>query len=130
MKIILSIKPQFVREIFAGRKRFEYRRSICKQPIDTVVIYCSAPVSMIVGEFEVKRIIAESPKTLWQETHNWAGIDKAYFDKYFSEKNKGYAFQIGEVKEYVEPLFLTSICPGAKPPQSFMYLRHEEELVL
>ena len=28
MKIILSIKPQYCEEIFAGEKRFEYRRKI------------------------------------------------------------------------------------------------------
>ena len=26
MKVLLSIKPEFVREIFAGNKKFEYRK--------------------------------------------------------------------------------------------------------
>lgn len=130
MKIILSIKPQFVRAIFEGSKRFEYRRIMCKRPVDTVIIYCSAPISMVVGEFSVKRVIAEAPDSLWRLTRDMAGIDKEYFDNYFFKREKGFAFQIGDVRRYAEPKLLTSICPGAKPPQSFMYLKHEEELVL
>lgn len=129
MKIILSIKPQFVREIFAGRKRYEYRRAMCKQPVDTVLIYCSAPVSMIVGEFSVKRILAETPAVLWKRTCQQSGIDKTFFDEYFSNREKGYAFQIDAIKKYPKPILLTSICPGAKPPQSFMYLTHEESVI-
>lgn len=126
MKIILSIKPQFVREIFEGRKKFEFRRTMCKQPVDTVVIYCSAPISKVVGEFSVKSVLVETPESLWRITHKMAGIDKEYFDMYFFKREKGYAFQIGNVTRYAEPKLLTSICPGARPPQSFMYLKHEE----
>ena len=94
MKIILSIKPQFVREIFEGSKRFEYRRIMCKRPVDTVIIYCSAPISMVVGEFSVKRVIAETPDSLWRLTRDMAGINKEYFDNYFFKREKGFAFQI------------------------------------
>ena len=52
MKVLLSIKPEFVEKIFSGEKRFEYRKSIFKQQnIDTIVIYSTMPVGMIVGEF-------------------------------------------------------------------------------
>ena len=30
MKVLLSIKPEFVEKIFSGEKRFEYRKNIFK----------------------------------------------------------------------------------------------------
>ncbi len=44
MKVLLSIKPDFVQEMARGRKRFEYRRRIFKQDVDSVVIYACRPV--------------------------------------------------------------------------------------
>jgi predicted transcriptional regulator len=58
MEVILSIKPQFARKIFEGSKLFEFRRSIFKNPdVNKVVVYASAPISKIVGEFEIEEIL-------------------------------------------------------------------------
>ena len=68
MKVLLSIKPQFVEEIFSGKKRFEYRKSIFKRDnIKSVIIYCTMPVGKIVGEFEIEDI--------WQKGH-FRGVDR------------------------------------------------------
>jgi len=32
MKILLSIKPEYAEKIFAGTKKYEFRRSIFKNP--------------------------------------------------------------------------------------------------
>lgn len=34
MKVLLSIKPEFVEKIFAGEKKFEYRRTIFKKMLN------------------------------------------------------------------------------------------------
>lgn len=39
MNAILSIKPEFVKEIVSGRKRYEYRKAIFRQPVEKVYIY-------------------------------------------------------------------------------------------
>ena len=52
MRVLLSIKPEFVSSIFKGEKRFEYRRTIFKSPVERVVIYETSPTKKIVGEFE------------------------------------------------------------------------------
>ena len=36
MNAILSIKPEYVAEIKAGRKRFEFRKAIFKEPVGKV----------------------------------------------------------------------------------------------
>ena len=54
MKVLLSIKPEFVEKIFAGTKKYEFRKSLFKKSgVKYVVIYASAPIKRVVGEFEI-----------------------------------------------------------------------------
>ena len=48
MKILISIKPKFVKKIFEGTKIFELRRKIFLKKINTVIIYESSPTKKIV----------------------------------------------------------------------------------
>lgn len=57
MKVLLSIKPEFVQEIFTGKKKYEYRKVIFTRSVDKVVVYSTKPVGMIVGEFTVENIL-------------------------------------------------------------------------
>ena len=69
MKVLLSIKPEYVQQIFAGTKRFEYRRMIFKEKeVKTVVVYASSPVRKVVGEFTIGMIISKTPESLWLAT--------------------------------------------------------------
>src|SRR5690349_17595616 len=104
MKVLLSIKPEFARKIFEGSKKFEFRRSIFKNPeIKTVVVYASSPVQKVVGEFEIEKIINCDLETLWNQTEEHSGISKDYFLDYFSDKEKGFAIQIKNTKKYPNP---------------------------
>lgn len=121
--ILLSIKPEFVEKIFAGLKRYEFRRVIFKSKnVSKVVVYASHPVQRVVGEFEVGRILALSRRQLWQHTRKYSGIPKAHFDDYFADKETAYAIEIRGAKRYARPKLLEYLCPSARPPQSFMYL--------
>ena len=45
MKALLSIKPEFADMIFAGTKRYEFRRAIFKRnDLEGVLVYASSPV--------------------------------------------------------------------------------------
>ncbi len=61
MNAILSIKPEFVEEIKAGKKRYEYRKCIFKQPVEKVYVYASAPVSKVIGEFQPVDVVTGAP---------------------------------------------------------------------
>ena len=75
----------------------------------------------VVAEAEVETIIIESPSKLWELTHGKAGIDKAFFDKYFENKEEAVAYKLTNVKEYKRPKLLQEL--GVKtPPQSYQYL--------
>ncbi len=117
MNIILSIKPKYVKAIFSGEKVFEYRKVIPRQPISQVIIYASAPISKIVGTFEVGDVIKEDTfDLLWQKTSHGAGISKEDLSNYFATKNVMFAFPIKNVQEYAQPQALEGT-----PPQSFCY---------
>lgn len=124
--VLLSIKPEFVEKIFAGLKRYEFRRVIFKsKSVKKVVVYASHPVQRVVGEFEVGFVLELERNQLWRRTRHFSGIAKTYFDKYFADKETGYAIKIERAKRYSKPMTLEYLCPSARPPQSFMYLPNE-----
>ena len=103
MNAILSIKPQFVEEIKAGRKRYEYRKSVFKQPVEKVYVYASAPVSMIIGEFQPVDVIHGNPEEVWKKTKAFSGITKKFFKEYYKDRDVAYAIVIQNFVEYEKP---------------------------
>lgn len=123
LDVLLSIKPQFAKAIFSGEKLFEFRKKAFKQmPIGKIYVYASRPIGVVIGEFEVDKIISDSPEKLWLATKDGAGINKQYFDKYFDGKSYAIAIKVGNKKLYKEPLSLFEMFGINRPPQSFMYL--------
>lgn len=121
MKVVLSIKPEFANKIFDGTKKFEFRKAIFKnEKIKTVIVYSSAPVQKVIGEFEIERIINHEIDTLWGLTQHGSGITEDYFYKYFADRAKGFAIQIKKVKKYKTPKCLRRDF-NLFPPQSFAY---------
>lgn len=122
MTILLSIKPEFAEKIFSGSKLYEFRRAIFKQKVTKVVVYVTAPVAMVWGEFTIETVIHEDVQSLWNQTSAHAGIEESFFFSYFGEKEKGYAIKIGQATRYEKPLPLRATF-GVGAPQSFLYLR-------
>lgn len=119
MNAILSIKPQFVKEIVAGRKRFEYRKSVFKQPVEKVFIYASAPISKVVGEFQPVDVISGTPAEVWKRTKQYSGVKKGFYDEYFHGRSTAYAIVIQNLVMYEEALTLPK---DVKAPQSYCYI--------
>ncbi|WP_145653771.1 ASCH domain-containing protein [Bacillus paralicheniformis] len=123
MKVLLSIKPEFVEEIILGNKKFEYRKSIFKRKdISSIVVYATKPYGKVVGEFEIEDILVDNPYNIWKKTKKFSGISKSSFNEYFKGKQKGFAIQIKEFQKYEIPLELFEFDRTIKmPPQSFCY---------
>lgn len=122
MKVLLSIKPQYADKIFDGTKKFEFRRSIFKNPnIKKVIVYSSSPVQKVIGEFEIDVILISDLESLWKKTHKYSGITKEYFFSYFVDKEHGYAIKIKNTKKYKKPLCIKNDF-NVIPPQSFLYI--------
>ena len=124
MKVLLSIKPEFVNEIMSGRKKFEYRKKVFKRKdITTIVVYATKPLGKVVGEFEVDEIIEDTLDILWQETKRYSGISKKFFDEYFKDRDSGFAIKIKSFTAYDKPIELSEYAPNLKvAPQSFCYV--------
>lgn len=126
MKVLLSIKPEFVERIFSREKRYEYRKSIFKRTdIDTVVIYSTMPEGKIVGEFSFKQILNDSPDNVWKLTKQYSGVNKKFYDGYFDQRDNAYAIEIANVVKYDDPIALNQLARKIQPPQSFRYLTNE-----
>ena len=121
MQVILSIKPNHAIKILNWEKEYELRRNIFKRKVDRVLIYASAPISKVIGEFTIDTILFENINKLWERTKNWSCVDKDFFFSYFSQKEKGYAIKIASVKRYKKWLCIKESF-WSFPPQSFVYV--------
>lgn len=123
MRVLMSIKPNFVQQIAMGNKKFEFRRVLFKRSdIDSIVVYASSPISKIVGEISFDKVLSDQPEQIWLETNKEAGISKSYFDDYFSGKNIAHAISITKFKKYDQPINLETL-NVERAPQSFCYIR-------
>lgn len=120
-RILLSIKPEYVRSILAGHKRYEFRKVRCRADIDTIVIYATAPLMQVVGEVEVNGVIEDYPEQVWQLTADFSGISKDFFDQYYGHTTRAVAYRLGKVHRYSHPRCLRDLGVSSAP-QSFVYL--------
>ena len=125
MNAILSIKPQFVEEIIAGRKLFEFRKKSFKQEVNTVFVYASSPICRIVGEFKLGAILEGTPEYVWSLTADHSGITKRYYDQYFSCHKVSYALEIKSFKRYKTPINPYLTIRDFHAPQSFCYTNEQ-----
>ena len=120
-KILISIHPDHVQNILKGIKKYEYRKSVAKQEIASILIYETRPTMKVVAEVEIVSVMSLSPESLWSLTGNESGVDKGFFDNYFKGRNVAYAYKLGKVKVFKKPRSLNFY--GVKnAPQSFVYL--------
>lgn len=43
------------------------------------------------------------PNQFWEETKQYAGINKNDYDKYFVDREVSYAYKLGKIKQFIEP---------------------------
>jgi len=122
MKVLLSIKPEFVKKIFDGTKKYEFRKSLFRRhDVKYVIIYASAPIKRVVGEFEIEDVLSDDVDIIWERTKKLSGITKAFYDSYFHHRTMANAIQIGHLIKYDEPKSLSDF-NIQQPPQSFCYI--------
>ncbi len=116
MKVLLSIKPEYVNKILIGEKKYEFRRKIFKKNVKHAYIYSTRPVQRITVSFKIGKIIEASPETLWSEYKEYAGISEESFFKYFQSCRTGYAIEISMAKKLKDRKL------KSRPPQSYYYV--------
>jgi predicted transcriptional regulator len=123
MKVLLSIKPEFVEKIFTGEKRYEYRRTIFKKNVESIVVYATKPEGKIVGELFIEYIISDSPDSIWSTTQKYSGISHSFFQDYFGDRTEGYAIKIAKAIPYDSPYDPTQQNSNFRAPKSFCYIK-------
>lgn len=122
MRILLSIKPEYVELIERHTKLFEFRKRKFKNVTSEILIYASAPVKKIVGIIQVRDIIEDTPIALWSHCRQYAGIKEKAFFEYFKGKNKGIAIEIKDYIKFESPVDPYKVNSDFTPPQSYAYL--------
>ena len=119
--MLLSINPEFVERILNGTKLFEYRKFRCREDVDKIIIYATAPQKQVVAEAEIEDIIEDDVLNVWRQTKQHSGITYSFFRKYYKGKKKAVAYRLKNVILYDQPLSLEDI--GVSwAPQSYCYL--------
>lgn len=125
--VLMSIKPNYAKEIYLRNKTVELRR-VCPKfaSNDIVLIYESSPVQRITGFFVVDEIRSLPLHELWYIAKEKAQINKKAFISYFKGIDKGTAIYIKNVSLFDVPLPIVNISPSIKAPQSYRYISEAE----
>jgi predicted transcriptional regulator len=128
--ILLSIKPEFVKEILNGNKRIELRRTrpnISKN--DLMIFYSTTPQCAICGSARVMNVTSNNPASIWKEHNKTLGISQNAFNSYFENKKTAFALAFNKVIRFDKEIKLKEIQTKIKnfrAPQSYRYLTENE----
>lgn len=123
---LISIHSEFVQRMYAGTKRFEFRKVAPKGGVEYFLIYETAPEKRVTGYFKTTGTLVKHPKELWEECSKYAGIDKDRFFAYYEGREQGCAIVLGEVVRFNRKYSLSEIQEGLTAPQSFRYIQMGE----
>ena len=125
--LLMSVHPRFADSILRGRKTVEIRRSFSTRWLGhRIAIYAGAPVSSIVGEAVIEKLVEDTPGSIWNQFGGSIGCTKGEFDSYVSGVDKVFALLLNSVHAYRQPLSLRTarslVGTGLRPPQSYARL--------
>lgn len=120
-QMLLSINPEYVESILAGTKLYEYRKFRCRDDVDKIIIYATAPQKQVVAEAEIEYIVEDEILNVWHQTKKYSGITYSFFRKYYKGKKKAIAYRLKNVVVYDKPLSLKDLGVSCAP-QSYCYL--------
>lgn len=128
MFAILSIRPEYVKAILEGNKRYEFRKKPFKKNVKEVLVYATKPVGKIVCKFYIESVIQDTPENLWEDFGDLSGLSRDEFFAYFEGKEKGTAIEIKKVEKFPEPIDPKKLLSDFRPPQSWIYVSSIENI--
>jgi predicted transcriptional regulator len=120
-KILLSINPEHVVHILDGSKEYEFRKIRCKEDVDGIIIYATAPIKQVVAEADIEAILEDTPEEVWSQTEEKSGISSKFFFDYYKGKTKAIAYKLTNLNKFEKPKTLADYGVSAAP-QSFVYV--------
>lgn len=130
--VLISIQPDFVARILAGKKTIELR----KKPFPAnggvrIWIYSTSPTSAIEASAFVEAVDCSTPEIIWSKYQHKCGVSRADFDSYFNGSSEAYAISVANPRKLDRKLKLDDIkqlSDGFTPPQYYRYVDHDTEL--
>ena len=75
----------------------------------------------VLGGVEVKEVIEDTPRTVWNKTKNAAGIDVSFFNSSVEGRKTAVAYALGAVTVFSKPKSLSDYDLKVAP-QSYAYV--------
>jgi len=117
----LSIKRVYAEHIISGAKTIELRkRPIGMELGDLILLYETAPDSIIRGGFIADKTVSLPVSKMWTQYSAVMGVEKEFYDSYFDNCKVAYGTLIYQSFCF-RGLSLDQIyklCPGFVPPQA------------
>lgn len=128
--LLISIKPQYVKEILNGNKEIELRKSIPKEVglSDYILIYSTYPEMALVALCRIKEIIIDSPNNIWKNYSSKLGISFDEYNQYYANNSRAVGIEIHDLEPFDKKISLKQIrriTPNFSPPQTYKYLSKE-----
>ena len=120
-KVIFSLKPAWAEKILSGEKKVEFRKSVCTESVDRILLYETSPVRKIMGEVCVDVIISGAPEEVWEKLGDKAAMTKREYDRYYLKRNRAVAYCLSHPVRYERGRNLEEY-GIASAPRSFVYV--------
>lgn len=133
MNILLSIKPEWAKLIYEGKKTVEWRKNKPKnfRYCDVIFLYETAPVCFVTGFIKLSFIGTFNPIYL-NSCIKYNLFSKRYLEekglvnfqdlKQYARNKNLYAWHIKEFYK-MAPEYVNRFSPNEKPPQSWCYTK-------
>ena len=120
--LLMSIIPVIGRRIMSGKKKYEYRRTIFRKPVNRIYLYLSSPERKITGYFEYHGYLEGTIEEIWKMTRGGSAASEAAYLDYFMNAKKAFAIKIVKFINFDAPVDPWKN-KGFFPPQSFYYVK-------
>jgi predicted transcriptional regulator len=118
----MAIHPVYADAILDGAKQVEFRKRKLAEDITTVVIYATAPVQRVIGEFRIRETVVDDPESIWVRFGDVGVIDRDAYGAYYANSDHAVAFVVDEATRYERPQSLKELSTAPSVPQSFSYM--------
>ena len=129
---IISIKPEYINKIFAGKKTIEIRKkSVRMAPGTQLWLYATRPYARIAGVCKIKTIIRSHPDEIWTNYSGETGISYETFVKYVNGAKNITAITLDTIIAIDQSITLEKIRNQIQifhPPQFFSYIEQDSPL--
>ena len=116
---MISLKPEYANAILQHKKKYEVRTRIPNLlENDIIYMYVTAPISKVVGMFEVDSLIIGSPTWLYSMYYKKMCISPNDYAKYVGERKQIKLIKIKNERKFAYPLELKKY-HIKRPPQWF-----------